>query len=83
MPVSRRIAIAEFPDLARAVARAERALERRGRVFLRYSGTEPLLRILVEGADADQVAAIADELEAAARAEAGGSPDPLPAPANL
>jgi phosphomannomutase len=38
-------------------------------VYLRYSGTEPLLRILVEGSERETVVAIADELEAAARAE--------------
>ena len=54
---------------AGASRRAEEALLARGRVFLRYSGTEPLLRILVEGPDAAEVDAIAGELEAAVRAE--------------
>jgi len=55
------------PDVSEAVARAEQALDRKGRVFLRYSGTEPLLRILVEGSDGDAVVSIADELEAVVR----------------
>ena len=50
-----------------AVGRAEEALRARGRVFLRYSGTEPLLRILVEGPEAAEVKAVADELEATVR----------------
>jgi phosphoglucosamine mutase len=67
--VERRVAIEDAGDLRHAVARAQEALSTRGRVFLRYSGTEPLLRILVEGPEAGEVAAIADELEAAVRAE--------------
>ncbi len=66
--VVHRIPLVELPSVARAVRRAEEALAESGRVFLRYSGTEPLLRILVEGYDAKVVASIADELEQAARA---------------
>lgn len=67
--VSRRVPIEESLPVREALSRAEAALHGRGRVFLRYSGTEPLLRILVEGADAAEVDAIANELEAAVRAE--------------
>ncbi|HLN59179.1 MAG TPA: phosphoglucosamine mutase [Thermoanaerobaculia bacterium] len=67
--VTRRVAIDRIAALSRAVARAEEVLEHRGRVYLRYSGTEPLLRILVEGSERETVVAIADELEAAVRAE--------------
>jgi phosphoglucosamine mutase len=67
--VARRVAIDELVPLSRAVARAQETLDHRGRVYLRYSGTEPLLRILVEGAERETVVAIADELEAAVRAE--------------
>jgi phosphomannomutase len=38
-------------------------------VYVRYSGTEPLLRILVEGSERENVVSIADELETAVRAE--------------
>jgi len=47
--VTRRVAIEDMPAVREALARAEDTLRARGRVFLRYSGTEPLLRILVEG----------------------------------
>jgi phosphoglucosamine mutase len=65
--VARREPLDRPSVLSRAVDRAQAALDGRGRVFLRYSGTEPLLRILVEGGDAKEVRTIADELEVAAR----------------
>jgi phosphoglucosamine mutase len=67
--VARRVPIDDAAGVREAVARAEVALQGRGRVFLRYSGTEPLLRILVEGIDAGEVNAIAAELEAVVRRE--------------
>jgi len=67
--VARRVPIAEVPGLARAMKDAEEKLDRRGRILVRYSGTEPLLRILVEGVDGQEVADVADGLEAAVRAE--------------
>ncbi len=71
VPVARRVALEGNPEVSRAVARAENSLDHRGRVFLRYSGTEPLLRILVEGSEKDNVVSIADELETAVRKELG------------
>ena len=49
-------------EIADAVARIEEGLEGRGRVLLRYSGTEPLCRVMVEGQDADKVRVYANEL---------------------
>jgi phosphoglucosamine mutase len=69
--VARRVPLEESEGISGALARAEDALRERGRVFLRYSGTEPLLRILVEGPEGREVHAIADELEAAARTALG------------
>jgi phosphoglucosamine mutase len=65
--VSRREPIESSRVLSRAVARARERLGDQGRVFLRYSGTELLLRILVEGSDEREVREIADGLEAVAR----------------
>ena len=53
--------------LRQAVAQAEQAMEGRGRVLVRASGTEPLLRVMVEAAELEQVehwcAALASEAE--------------------
>ncbi|MEO8349361.1 MAG: phosphoglucosamine mutase [Acidobacteriota bacterium] len=65
--VPRRVPLDESPALSRAVQDAAAALDGRGRVYLRYSGTEPLLRILVEGTDANEVVAIANGIERVAR----------------
>ncbi|MEP6801756.1 MAG: phosphoglucosamine mutase [Acidobacteriota bacterium] len=67
--VARRVEIDDLPSVTLAVARAREQFDGRGRIFLRYSGTEPLLRILVEGPDAGEVVQIATDLEAAVRAE--------------
>ncbi len=70
--VARRVPIESCPGIGAAVDQAENALRGRGRIFLRYSGTEPLLRVLVEGPDAAEVGAVGDAVEAAVRAELGG-----------
>ncbi|MEO8223513.1 MAG: phosphoglucosamine mutase [Gammaproteobacteria bacterium] len=45
-----------------AVARAEEQLGSRGRVVLRASGTEPVVRVMVEGEDQDEVRKLADDI---------------------
>jgi phosphoglucosamine mutase len=60
--VGRRVPLEDVVALARAVGDAERELSGRGRVLLRYSGTEPLLRVMVEGPDRRDVESIADRL---------------------
>lgn len=49
-------------ELAAAVARAEQELGATGRVLLRPSGTEPLVRVMVEAADIEQAGAVAGRL---------------------
>jgi phosphoglucosamine mutase len=61
-------------DLQRAVAAAESELGATGRVLLRPSGTEPLVRVMVEAATHEQAERIANELAAVVRAAL-----PLPA----
>ena len=59
--------IAASASLGSAARGIEAALGERGRVVIRPSGTEPMLRIMVEGEGANQVREYADELAAAAR----------------
>jgi phosphoglucosamine mutase len=47
---------------AAAIASASKRLAGRGRVFVRYSGTEPVLRVLVEGPKDAENRAIADSI---------------------
>jgi phosphoglucosamine mutase len=54
-----------------AVERTERAMQGRGRVLLRASGTEPVIRVMVEGEDAAQVERHARELAEVVRAALG------------
>ncbi|MEA1080791.1 phosphoglucosamine mutase [Marinobacter qingdaonensis] len=49
-------------DIVAAVQRAEAELGDGGRVLLRASGTEPLIRVMTEGQDAEVIARIANEL---------------------
>lgn len=55
-------AVGELPEIRAAVADAEQALAGRGRVLLRPSGTEPVIRVMVEGVDAGQVGALARQV---------------------
>ena len=59
--------VAEVPQIQAAISRVEAALDGRGRVLVRYSGTEPLLRIMIEGEDQATVQAWAEEIADAVR----------------
>ncbi len=50
-----------------AIARAEADLAGRGRVLLRPSGTEPVVRVMVEGEDRAHVQSLAETIAAAVR----------------
>jgi phosphoglucosamine mutase len=61
-------AVLEDDAVRSTIGRAEEALGRNGRVLVRASGTEPLVRVMVEGEDAADIAQLAEEIAAAVRA---------------
>lgn len=52
----------EFPEVAKACRELEEKFAGKGRVLIRPSGTEPLVRVMIEGEDQDQIAAEAKAL---------------------
>jgi len=57
------------PQVADALTRAEAALGTSGRVLLRPSGTEPLVRVMVEAPTQQQAQQVAEDLAAVVRRE--------------
>ena len=51
-----------IPAARQALQAAEKGLGKRGRLLVRYSGTEPLLRIMVEGEDPQEIERLAQDL---------------------
>lgn len=66
-------AILEAPAVRRVVDQVEMELAETGRVLLRPSGTEPLVRVMVEGRDLDQIEAAAERIAGVIRNALGGS----------
>jgi len=71
VPVTRQPALSSIPSLTAARTRLEQELGEDGRVLLRYSGTEPLARVMVEGPDLDRIRRQAQELASLIAAEIG------------
>ena len=62
VPMSSRQDISENADVLAAVAKTEGVLGNRGRVLLRPSGTEPVVRVMVEGEELSEVKQLVQEL---------------------
>jgi phosphoglucosamine mutase len=56
------------PQIASTMEKVEQRLAGNGRLLVRYSGTEPLLRIMLEGKDDAEIRAWADEIAGVVRA---------------
>ncbi len=73
VPVAEKTPIERLPSVAKLVDRIQTELDGRGRVFIRYSGTEPKARVMVEGDDEDRVNRFANDIaEELKRALSGG-----------
>lgn len=59
------------PAIAAAIQRVEGRVDGKGRVLIRYSGTEPLLRIMIEGQHDEEIRSWAEEIATAVRAHLG------------
>lgn len=69
--VRERKPLEELPAVAEEIRACESALNGQGRVLVRFSGTEPLARVMVEGPDAAQVESWAGRIAQAIRSELG------------
>jgi len=69
--VARKPSLGDIPSIAKARQQFETELGEDGRILLRYSGTEPLARVMVEGPDADRIREQAQTLADLISAEIG------------
>jgi phosphoglucosamine mutase len=65
--VDRKVDLDMVPEVASVISTVESRLAGNGRLLIRYSGTEPLLRIMIEGKDQREIAVWAEEIAEAVR----------------
>ena len=70
--VSRKDPFESIAEVRDAIEAAKTALKERGRVFVRYSGTEPLARVMLEGEDRSQLQTLAKGIASAIERHMGG-----------
>jgi phosphoglucosamine mutase len=73
VPVRSKPPIDSIDGIVERVGAFEREMQGRGRVLIRYSGTEALARVMIEGADGDRIRAMADDLAGLIRARIGAA----------
>ena len=61
----------QVPAIAAVIQRVDAALAGHGRLLIRYSGTEPLLRIMLEGKDQAEIRGWADEIASVVKEQLG------------
>lgn len=69
LKVAEKKPLASCPHLSKLMAELDKSLEGKGRILVRYSGTEPKLRLLAEGETEDIATSAIDQLTAAAQAD--------------
>jgi phosphoglucosamine mutase len=60
--VKERRDLASIPEIAKRMAEIEKKLDGTGRLLVRYSGTEPKVRVMLEGEDQKVIKALAEGL---------------------
>jgi len=69
--VREKLPFTDFITVQRAVGEVENELADKGRLLLRYSGTEPLARVMIEGENQRQIESYAEKIVAAIKQEIG------------
>ena len=70
VPIKEKIDLNESEDIQQSVKDVEETLGSRGRVLLRASGTEPLIRVMVEGESMEEITTLAEQIADAVRSVA-------------
>ena len=71
--VNQRVDLKTIPAVAAVIGRVESQLAGQGRLLVRYSGTEPLLRVMLEGQDQDEIRRWGEEIIAAVKEHVGAA----------
>ena len=69
VPVAERRPLEELPRVSTQLAETKDRLRGKGRVLLRYSGTEPLVRVMAEGEDQAEIERLAEDLAETIKSE--------------
>lgn len=69
--VKRQLDLPKYAEIQEIIQKLENQLRGKGRLLVRYSGTEPLLRIMVEGEDRSHIKSLANEIVAAIEKKLG------------
>tara|TARA_Y100000590_G_C15645228_1_gene986589 strand:- start:75 stop:1487 length:1413 start_codon:yes stop_codon:yes gene_type:complete len=69
--VSKKAPLESLPEVQKMIKKAEKELSQRGRVFVRFSGTEPLARVMLEGEKLEQIQILSREIASSIVKELG------------
>jgi phosphoglucosamine mutase len=69
--VRERVDYTKIPAIAESIKRVEQRVDGQGRLLVRYSGTEPLLRIMIEGKNDGEIRQWANEIADAVKSSLG------------
>lgn len=71
--VQQRVDLSTVPEVAAVMSSVESRLAGQGRLLVRYSGTEPLLRVMLEGQDEDDIRRWGQEIIDAVKEHVGAA----------